>query len=177
MSSKIPLDPGHLQQKEEYERLPNNHQYSSVVRGLLYVAVNTRPDIAVSVSILGRSVSCPLQADWTEAKRILRYLKFTNDHELVLASGGAVMEVYVDADWASDVKTRNSGFLVMFGGGPIHWESRKQTCVALSSPEAEFVALAECCKKLQWIDRLLQDFSVVMTKPIQVHEDNQSCIK
>ncbi|XP_065086831.1 uncharacterized protein LOC135708657 [Ochlerotatus camptorhynchus] len=97
-SSKIPLDPGHLQQKEENERLPNNHQYSRLVGGLLYVAVNTRPDIAVSVSILGRSVSCPSQADWMEAKRILQYLKFTNDHELVLGSGGAIMEAYVDAD-------------------------------------------------------------------------------
>lgn len=77
--SKYPMDPGHIQQKEEADKLTDNHQYTSLIGSLLYVAVSTLPDIAVSVSILGRSM-----ADWTEAKRILRYLKQTMDHELVL---------------------------------------------------------------------------------------------
>ncbi|KXJ79381.1 hypothetical protein RP20_CCG001046 [Aedes albopictus] len=177
--SKYPLDPGHIQQKEEQVMLSNNHQYASLIGSLLYVAVNTRPDIAVSVSILGRSVSAPTQADWNEAKRILRYLKLTMDHELVLGQGERNLEVYVDADWANDVKSRksNSGYLFLFGGGPICWGSRKQTCVALSSTEAEFVALAASCQELLWIDRLLTDFSVDIIKPILIHEDNQSCIK
>lgn len=164
---------------EEQEKLANNHQYASLIGSLLYVAVNTRPDIAVSVSILGRSVSAPTHADWNEAKRILRYLKLTMDHELVLGEDESDLEIYVDADWANDAKSRksNSGYLFLFGGGPICWGSRKQTCVALSSTEAEFVALAESCQELQWIDRLLTDFSVKTIKPILIHEDNQSCIK
>lgn len=177
--SKYPLDPGHLKQKEEKEMLQNNHQYASLIGSLLYVAVNTRPDIAVSVSILCRSVSAPSQADWTEAKRILRYLKSTLDHKLTLKAEEHRLEVYVDADWASDAASRksNSGYVFLFGGGPIFWGSRKQTCIALSSTEAEFVALAECCQELTWIVRLLQDFSVDVPAPVLIHEDNQSCIK
>ncbi|KXJ78615.1 hypothetical protein RP20_CCG004117 [Aedes albopictus] len=101
------------------------------------------------------------------------------DHELVLGKTDSNLVMYVDADWASDAKTRksNSGYLFLLGGGPICWGSRKQTCIALSSTEAEFVAVAESCQELLWIDRLLADFSVNTAKPIIIHEDNQSCIK
>lgn len=173
-SSKYPLDSGHPKQKEGKKMLPNNDQYASLVGSLLYVAVNTRPDIAAPVAILGRSVSAPSQADWTEAKRVLRYLKSTMDHKLTLKAENSGLEVYVDADWASDAASRksNSGYVFLFGGGSIYWGSRKQTCVALSSTEAEFVALAECCQELTWIVRMLQDFSVDVPTPVLVHEDN-----
>lgn len=69
--------------KDTNELLPINTQYGSLVDGLLYVSVNTRPDIAASVTILGRKMSCPSQADWEEAKRVLRYFKHTLDHELI----------------------------------------------------------------------------------------------
>lgn len=177
--SKFPLDPGHLQTKEESVKLPNNTQYASLVGGLLYVAVNTRPDIAVSVSILGRKVSCPSQADWVEAKRILRYLKYTIDHELTLGINAEPLTVYVDADWAGDAEDRKStsGFLFQLGGGTIYWSSKKQTCVTLSSTEAEYIALAECCQEVKWIMRILEDFAVPVDLPVTIFEDNQSCIK
>ncbi|XP_055589007.1 ATP-binding cassette sub-family G member 1-like [Uranotaenia lowii] len=111
-TSKIPLDPGHQQQKEETEKMPNNQQYASLIGGLFYVAVNTRPDKAVSVSTFGRSASSPSQADWNEAKRILRYLKHTVDHQLVLGPNDQKLPAYVDADWAGDAKT--SPILVTF---------------------------------------------------------------
>ncbi|KXJ62454.1 hypothetical protein RP20_CCG009057 [Aedes albopictus] len=159
--------------------LPNNTQYASLVGGLLYVSVNTRPDIAASVSILGRKVSCPSQADWVEAKRILRYLKHTLDHELILGIKPDPLTVYVDADWAGDAKDRKStsGYLLQLNGGSIFWSSKKQTCVSLSSTEAEYIALAVCCQEVQWILRILEDFSVPVNLPITMFEDNQSCIK
>ncbi|XP_062698389.1 uncharacterized protein LOC134284103 [Aedes albopictus] len=178
--SKIPLDPGYLQTMEETsEMLPNNTQYASLVGGLLYVSVNTRPDIAASVSILGRKVSCPSQADWLEAKRVLRYLKHTLDHELILSIKSDPLTVYVDADWAGDANDRKStsGYMLQLNGGSIFWSSKKQTCVSLSSTEAEYIALAVCCQEVQWILRILEDFSVPVNLPITIFEDNQSCIK
>lgn len=179
--SKIPLDPGYLQQKEEEHelRLPNNTQYLSLIDGLLYVAVNTRPDIAVSVSILAQKSSCPTQLDWHEAKRVLRYLKSTSNHKLILGSTADGLEMYADADWAGNHRDRksNSGFLIRLGGGVVSWASRKQTCVALSSTEAELVALTEACQELSWLKKLIIDLGVNVSSPVTTFEDNQSCIR
>ncbi|XP_055601451.1 uncharacterized protein LOC129750515 [Uranotaenia lowii] len=151
----------------------------SLIGGLLHVAANTRPDIATSVGILWRSVSSPTQADWTEAKRVLRYLKSTMDHELVLGSGQHKLEAYSNADWASDAASRksNTGYMFLLSGGPICWASKRQTCVALSSTEAKYVALAECCQELVWIKRLLRDFNIHIHQPTRIFGDNQACIK
>lgn len=147
--SKTPLDPGYFQHKEEMDRLPDNKDYLSLIGGLLYVAVQTRPDIAVSTSILAQKSSCPNQQDWNEAKRVLRYLSTTSDHKLQLGSTEDGLQMFVDADWAGNYRDRksNSGHLLLFGGGVVAWGSRKQNCVALSSTEAEFVALSEGCQQ------------------------------
>ncbi|XP_062539208.1 uncharacterized protein LOC134207519 [Armigeres subalbatus] len=155
--SKIPLDPGYLQKKEEMDQLPNNHDYMSLIGGLLYVAVHTRPDIAVSTSILAQKSSCPNSHDWTEAKRVLRYLYTTSNNKLHLGTSNEGLQMFDDADWAGDSHDRksNSGVLIMFGGGLISWGSRSQSCVALSSTEADFVALAEGCQ-----DTIIEGFVV-----------------
>ncbi|XP_062712172.1 uncharacterized protein LOC134289748 [Aedes albopictus] len=109
-SSKVPLDPGYIKQKEE-TALPTNTSYRSLVGSLLYVAVNTRPDISVGTSLLCRKVSNPTDRDCTEAKRMLRYLKGTKNLRLHLGGGSEGLECFVDADWTgneSDQKS-NSG--------------------------------------------------------------------
>lgn len=176
--SKIPLDPAYVKQKEE-EVLPTNESYRSLVGSLLYVAVNTRPDIYLSTSLLGRKVSRPTNRDWTEAKRVLRYLKTTKSLCLQLGSGTESLECFVDADWAGDEGDRksNSGFLIKYGGGLVSWGTRKQSCVALSSTEAEFVALAEGCQELLWMRKLMDELNEKSANPTVVWEDNQSCIK
>ena len=179
-SSKVPMATGFLQQKEEDgEQFQNRELYQSLIGALLYISVNTRPDIAIATSILGRRVSKPTTADWLEAKKILRYLKGTVNHELHLGGRTKVkLECYVDADWAGEVEDRksNTGFLFKFRGGLIGWTSRKQATVALSSTEAEYVALAECLQELQWLRKLMNDVGEIVDLPILINEDNQSCI-
>ncbi|XP_065082125.1 uncharacterized protein LOC135704599 [Ochlerotatus camptorhynchus] len=153
-----------------------NDEFQSLVGALLYIAVNTRPDIAISASILGRKVSRPTEADWTEAKRTLRYLQSTVDRSLRLGSSGP-LEAYVDTDWAGDKTDRksNTGFVFCLGG-PISWAARKQPCVTLSSTEAKYVALSEPSRELLWLMKLLKDVGEPILAPVVVHEDNQSCI-
>ncbi|XP_055528098.1 uncharacterized protein LOC129720636 [Wyeomyia smithii] len=174
--SKVPMATGFLQQKEENgESLQDRESFQSLIGALLYIAVNTRPDIAIATSILGRRVSNPTNADWIEAKKVLRYLKGTIDHELHLGNNDTkqILEGFVDADWAGEVKNRksNTGFLFKFGG-LIGWSCRKQTYVALSSTEAEYVALAECLQELQWLLKLINDVGETLDLPILIHEDN-----
>lgn len=177
--SKIPMDVGYVSQKEESEDFENLEVYQSLIGCLLYISTNTRPDIAIATSILGRKVTKPTRMDWNEAKRVLRYLKGTINHGLYLQPNGFDIEVYVDSDWAGDAIDRksNSGYIFKFGNSLIEWKSHKQQCVSLSSTEAEYIALAECCQQLLWIIKLTNSFGIEVRYPIKVNEDNQSCIK
>ena len=87
--------------------------------------------------------------------------------------------MYVDADWAQEKESRKStsGFTIFFGNSCVSWKSRKQTCVALSTCEAEYVALSEGSKELLWLIQLTKDLELQQDLPIQIFEDNQATIK
>ena len=86
---------------------------------------------------------------------------------------------FADANWAEDKVDRksNSGYILKLFGGSISWDCRKQTCVALSSTEAEYIALAEACQEKVWIHRLLQDMQFKKDQATVVLDDNQRCLK
>lgn len=71
----------------ESKLLPNVTLYRSLRGALLYIAVNARPDIAISVGLLGRKVSASTEMDWMAAKRVIRYLKGTMDYTLPFGPG------------------------------------------------------------------------------------------
>lgn len=178
--SKIPMSVGyHSQQKEERIELKDNKQFQSLVGCLLFIAVNTRPDISISVSILSRNVKSPTQDDWTEGKRIVKYLNATKDMKLKIGNSEREMMCYVDADWAGNVTDykSTSGFIIKLGEGLIGWGCKKQSSVALSSTDAECIAMSECCRELSWLFELLKCLEVKPYLPIIVHEDNQSLMK
>ncbi|KYN10447.1 Copia protein [Trachymyrmex cornetzi] len=122
----------------------------------------------------------PTEEDWNEVKRVVRYLKGTARTELKLGSdmSGQRLRAYTDANWAGDRRSRrsNTGYIIMFGLGAISWISKRQSCVALSSTEAEFIALCEGCRELSWIRRILSDFGMTFEQPTIIYEDNQSCL-
>lgn len=86
--------------------MEGNKKYQNVIRGLLYVAVNTRPDIAAVVSILSQRITNPSRKDWTEIKRVLKYLKGTVNHKLKFGEQqeehGLKLVGFVDVDWAQE---------------------------------------------------------------------------
>ena len=161
--------------------MPNSERYEQLIGSLLYLAVNSRPDIAASVTILSQYNKSPTKADWNEAKRIVRYLKGTIDYELRLGkkNGDPRLIGYADADWGENGSDRksNSGYLFQFYDSPISWACRKQTCVADSSTHAEYIALAEATLEGLWIRYLLEDFEQKRQETTVVYEDNQSCLK
>ena len=118
-------------------------QYQSIIGSLLYLAKSTRPDIQHSVSKLAQFNSDPHEEHLKLAKHILRYLNSTKDVSLLYQRTGKSIECYSDADWGGDQTNRKSysGFVIKFADCPIAWESKKQTAVALSSTEAEYMAL------------------------------------
>lgn len=177
--SKYPLDPGYFKICNDSKQLKDNFEYHSLIGSLLYLASHSRPDIAVSVGILSRKLSCPTELDWKEAKRILRYLIFTRHYKLKLGGTAEWKLVgYSDADWAGDANDRKScsGFLFGLGGATVSWTSRKQTCVTMSTMEAEYVALSEAAQEAVWLRGLLKELNEEQTKPTVIFEDNRSCL-
>lgn len=179
--SKIPLDTGYYRSREGSKVMSDNKQYQCLIGALLYVTVNTRPDVSASVAILSRRVSAPTEADWVELKRVVRYLVTTSDYALKLTSNreeALKLVGYSDADWSGDTEDRksNTGYLFQLGQATIGWVSRKQTCVSLSTMEAEYIALSEACREVLWLRKLLEDFEEKPKGPTTLLEDNISCI-
>lgn len=163
------------------EAMVDNEKYRQLIGCLLYVSVNTRPDISTSVSMLAQKVSNPNHEDWNELKRVLKYLNGTAQMSLLMgkSESNAGLVGYADANWAENRVDRksNSGYVFKFLDGVISWSCKRQTCVALSSTEAEFIALSEACKEALWIRRILEDFNQSMKNSTTIYEDNQSCLK
>ena len=84
----------------------------------------------------------------------------------------------MDADWAGDKSTRKSttGYCFIFGEGAISWASRRQNTIALSSCEAEYIALADAAKEATWLGRLIEELGVQNVYPITLYCDNQGAI-
>lgn len=153
--------------------------YQSMVGSLLYAAIATRPDIAQAVGMVSKFNSRPSEAHLTAVKRILRYLKGTADFALKFGkSSGGVLTGYADADWAGDLDDRHSttGSLFVMAGGSISWLSKKQPMVALSTSEAEYVALSVATQEAVWLRRLLAGLKVGSQEPTELMEDNQGTI-
>ncbi|XP_037806567.1 secreted RxLR effector protein 161-like [Lucilia sericata] len=178
-SSKYPLEPSYG--KTDSELLLRNDEYQSLLGSLLYIAVNTRPDICASVAILARKTCNPNQEDWNELKRVAKYLKGTRNLYLNLSengSGSNLLVGYADANWAEcriDRKS-NSGYIFLLNNSAVSWACKKQTTVSLSTTEAEFIALSEAAKEAVWIRNILNDLNCKQSNPTVIFEDNRSCL-
>ena len=96
------------------------------------------------------------------AKRIMRYLITTMDYGIFYPTANITplsIEGFVYSDWAGCTKTRRSttGFILTINQSPVVWKSQRQTITALSSAEAEYVALSSCAKEIQWLRSLFTE--------------------
>ena len=186
-----------------------NWEYPVVIGMLLYLAQNSRPDIAFAVHQCARFTHSPKQSHAVAVKRILRYLNSTKDKGMYIKPNKSLtIDCYVDADfaglWKSEddqdplcVKSR-SGFLITFMGCPLHWQSKLQTQIALSTMESEYIALSQAMREIIGFREILKeiyaqvllsseeydtlDFRTISKTfgeiPVStVHEDNEACLK
>ena len=147
----------------------------------MYVMSCTRPDIAYSVSKLSRYTSNPSKDHWTAIIRVLRYLRYTLNYGLHFTKYPAVLEGYSDANWISDSNDSKStsGFVFMLGGAAVSWKSSKQTCIARSTMESEFIALNKAGEEAEWLRHFLEDIPnwPKLVPAISIHCDSQSAIR
>ena len=152
--------------------------YREAIGSLMYASVISRPDIAFIVSKLAKFVDCPRAEHWTAAKRVFRYLKGTLDQKITYKRGCSVLTGFSDADWAGDLDSRRSttGFVFMLNGGPVSWQSKTQQSVALSTLEAEYMAMSETTKECIWLRALIGDLGFEQKEKTSIKVDNQSAL-
>lgn len=166
---------------EEERQQMKNCPYRELVGSLVYLANATRPDIIYAANVLSRFCSDPGEGHWVLAKRVLRYLKGTMDYGIKYEKTGSKLNAYSDSDWGGDIEDRRSysGSVLTLAGGAISWKSQKQQTTALSTMEAEYVALAQVSKEVVYIKRLLNHMRCenIIENPVCVFCDNQSAIE
>jgi hypothetical protein len=156
--------------------------YATLIGSLMYLAIGTRPDIAYSVQRLAQFTQDPKPVHWTAVKRIFRYLKGTRTLGLTYGGGedelnDEELNIYCDADWASDADRKSvSGYVITLAGGAVAWSSKKQSTVALSTAEAEYVAATHCAKQVIWHRSLLTEVRLPLPSTSTIFSDNQAAV-
>ncbi|GJU73351.1 retrovirus-related pol polyprotein from transposon TNT 1-94 [Tanacetum coccineum] len=151
--------------------------YRSKIGSLMYLT-SSRPDIVQAVCYCARYQARPTEKHLKEVKRIFRYLRGTIHMGLWYPKGsGFELTAFSDADHAGCVDTRKStsGGIQFLGDKLVSWMSKKQDCTAMSSAEAEYVALSASCAQVMWMRTQLQDYGFNYNK-IPLYCDSQSAI-
>ncbi|GKD07923.1 ribonuclease H-like domain-containing protein, partial [Tanacetum coccineum] len=140
-------------------KLVDQTEYHSKIGSLVYLT-SSRPDIVQAVCYCARYQARPTEKHLKEVKRIFRYLRGTINMGLWYPKdSGFELTAFLDADHAGCLDTRksNSGGIQFLGDKLVSWMSKKQDCTAMSSAEAEYVALSASCAQEMWMRIQLKD--------------------
>jgi len=111
-------------------------------------------------------------------KQRLRYLKGTKGFSLKFTPQQPNLVGYTDADWSGGTTTRRSttGYVFTLGSTPISWSSRQQPTVALSSREAEYMALTQATKEMLFLQTICKTFGMTQESTNTIFTDNLEAI-
>lgn len=203
---QIPLQPGVIafKAKEGSPIKKADHKlYQKLVGTVMYLMVQTRPDIAFTVQWLSRAMAKPTIVHLNAAKGLLRFLN--NYKKLVICYGqkevvntttivpskgllvsrpsvkteGALKLIgFSDSDYAGDKKTSLStyGYLFKLAGGPVSWKSKRASTITLSTVEAESDAFVEAIREAQWLIGFFRELERPIIGPLRLFGDNTGSI-
>lgn len=177
-SVSTPVEKGTIT-TDHSEFLPATVPYREAIGSLMFLAIVSRPDISYAVGVLSQVLDKPQQVHWSMIKRIMRYLKGTEKCGILFkCNEDNTLQCFTDSDYAGDPLSRRStsGMIFMSYGGAVSWRSQRQSCIALSTTEAEFIAASQAAKEAIWLGNLLSELRCVSTIPV-LQIDNQSAIR
>ena len=157
-------------------------RYRELVGSLIYLEQITRPDISFIVNILGQQMHQPNMAHWKMGLKVLRYLNGTSNFYLnYYPAENLELTIFGDADWANGVDRKSQNGYVAFlsdNSSPISWSSRKQSLVATSTTNAEYVAMSNATCEALWLQKLFWDIGYTNIKfmPTRLLCDNTGAL-
>ena len=194
-SCPTPADTAPLPRDTDGDPASGTINYASVVGMLLYLSGHSRPDLSFAVHQCARYTFAPTKRHEKALLRIGHYLKGTVDKGLILQPSDALhLDCYPDADFAGMWKHEDSndphcvrsrtGYVITLANCPIIWASKMQTEIALSTMEAEYIALSTACRDLFPLMDKLVEITTILDLPfaagsnmhIRIHEDNAGAL-
>ncbi|GJT83846.1 retrotransposon protein, putative, ty1-copia subclass [Tanacetum coccineum] len=165
-----------LDEDKEGKAIDPSH-YHGMIGTLLYLTAS-RPDLQFAICMCARYQARPIEKHLNAVKRIFRYLKGTAHWGLwYLKDSSIALTAFADADHAGfqDTRRSTSGSMQLLGDRLVSWSSKRQKSAAISSTEAEYIALSGCCAQILWMRSQLTDYGFGFNK-IPMYCDNKSAI-
>lgn len=176
--TSTPLEQNHQLAKSVAPLLTDPKKYRRLLGRLIYL-LNTRPELSYSVHLLSQFIHAPKEEHWSAALRVVRYLKGSPGQGILLQStDDLTLTIYCDADRSGCPLSRRSlsVCVVMLGGSPIAWKTKKEDTVAMSSEEAEYRSIGFALKTTKWICRLLKELGTEQPGPTRFFCDSKAAI-
>ena len=164
----------------QLDRRCDQLEYTEITGSLNHLAVYSRPDIAFAVSTLSQFNSDPTTTHMQATRHVLRYLLKTANYSITYGnSSDLAIRGYADANWGGDRNDRKSttGYIFFVNNGAISWTSHKQTTVALSTMEAEYMSLSDASREALARLQLFKDIRTFSERNIPtIFSDNQGAL-
>nr|GFC24055.1 copia protein [Tanacetum cinerariifolium] len=152
-------------------------RFRSMVGSLMYL-IASKPDLVFAVCMCARYQAKPTKKHLEALKRVFQYLKGTINWGFWYPKDTAMaLTTYADADHAGcqDTRRSTSGSARFLGDKLVSWSSKKQKSTAISTIEAEYIAMSGCCAQILWMRSQLTDYGFDFNK-ILLYYDNRSAI-
>ena len=181
---KTPGYPSHTILKAEEGMKPVHHkEYRSIIGKIMWLVKKVGVECSCVARELATHLDCPTEDCWRGVGRVIGYLKGKldegDDYSVKLRTPKSLkVEAWCDSDYAANKDHRRSvsGNIVTVGGCIVSWQSKTQKTTALSSTEAEYVALSVCAAECKFVSMLVDEMTTGQKLPFVVHEDNTGAI-
>ncbi|GJR26994.1 retrovirus-related pol polyprotein from transposon TNT 1-94 [Tanacetum coccineum] len=170
------VDKSKLDEDKEGKAVDPSH-YRGMIGTLLYLTAS-RSDLQFAICMCARYQAQLTEKHLHAVKRIFRYLRGTVNHGLWYPKDSLIAQTaFADADHAGcqDTRRSTSGSMQFLGDRLVSWSSKRQKSVAISSTEAEYIAMSGCCAQILWMRSQLTDYGLGFNK-IPMYCDNKSAI-
>ena len=160
--------------------------YASLTGEMLYVSINTAPELSQPMHQLTRFMTKAGKAHLAAAKNVLKYLKKHRSRTLRWCAQDVrvphspfTIFGYADSSWADDKLSRKSSmfYVLLINGGAFSWKAQLSSIIATSTAEAELLSLGVSVQETMWARQLAHELCFTQLLPTSIYEDNHACIK